>query len=349
MVPRGYIIGALSLVLLGALSCARIGFRSSLEGSDSSNTKDMAGRKGQSNSDDATPSPSSDAFITPRSQTLACSPWTGNWALTPPEPVEELNSPKNESELFLSADGLTAYFGSFRSGGKGGWDVYSAVRPDWNSPFKSISNYSTINTNRSEYKLTVTDDGLEAFLNVEWENGVGGADIWMARREDLSTPFEVDMFTLPDKINSADHDWDPFISADGLRLYYVTTEMSNSNEQQDIVVAQRATVLSPFGSPKLVEGLASTEDEDNPTLTADELVIVFGTNRGKPDGDKDIWYATRKERSLPFETPKPLDMLNTSAEERETYVTRNGCEVYFASNRNPSSQLDFYRSRFVGQ
>jgi hypothetical protein len=43
-------------------------------------------------------------------------------------PVTEVNTPANEGDPFITADGTTLYFDSDRPGGTGGWEIYSAVR-----------------------------------------------------------------------------------------------------------------------------------------------------------------------------------------------------------------------------
>ena len=99
-----------------------------------------------------------------------------------------------------------------------------------------------------------------------------------------------------------------------------------------------------FSAAPLVE-LSSSQVDDNPTLTSDELVFVFSSERPGGAGHKDLWYAVRSDRGAAFSTPRPLPVVNSTEDEGEPQIHPATCELFFSSWRG--SSLDIYRSRFV--
>ena len=71
-----------------------------------------------------------------------------------------VNTSRDENGLSISADGLTVYFGSARSGGEGDHDIYQATRPTVNEPFGDVMSLGPgINTVYDERPGHISDDG----------------------------------------------------------------------------------------------------------------------------------------------------------------------------------------------
>lgn len=257
--------------------------------------------------------------------------WTGAITLAPPVHLDALSSASTDIEPFLSADGLTLYFASSRDGGS---DVFNATRSSRSDTFGNVTRNLEVSTDTAaESRLALTADGLEAFLATDRAGGEGGSDIWVARRASTSAAFSPIDFQPLDVINSALNEWDPYPSTDGLRLYYIIQNWPAGLGGSDIVVASRASRAAAFSAPVAVGGVNSAAVDDNPAITADERVILFGSSRVGGQGGRDIYYAVRADASSSFSTPTPVPGLNTSDNEAEIYITPDGCEIYFASDR----------------
>lgn len=80
-------------------------------------------------------------------------------------------------------------------------------------------------------------------------------------------------------------------------------------------------------------------------MTGDELVILFGSDRPGGKGMLDIWYATRADTASAFSNATPLSTLNTADRESELYISPDGCELFFASDRpGGKGGWDLYRA-----
>jgi len=231
----------------------------------------------------------------------------------------------------LSADGLTLYFASNRDGGM---DSFTATRTSRSDAFGNVSKNLEVSTDTDvESRLALSADGLEAFLATDRAGGEGGSDIWSATRASTSVPFVPTDFQPLDVLSSDLNEWDPYPSTDGLRLYYIIQDWPSGLGGSDIVVASRASRAGAFSAPVAVGGVNSADTDDNPAITADERVILFGSTRTGGQGGRDIYYAVRADASSSFSTPQPVPGLNTADNDAEIYITPDGCEIYFASDR----------------
>jgi Tol biopolymer transport system component len=95
-----------------------------------------------------------------------------------------------------------------------------------------------------------------------------------------------------------------------------------------------ATPLGPFGAPVRLVELASISPEDDPTVTADGLEIIFNSSRPAPGyGNGDLWGATRSTTSMAFDTPILITELSTGFDETAPKMTEDGLTIYFGSDR----------------
>jgi hypothetical protein len=267
-------------------------------------------------------------------------PWDGDFTMTEPVAVTALNSAGEDTECFVLPDGRTLLFHTTRSDGLGAHDVYSAERAGPDAPFGDVVHLAEISTPAAEGHLA-TSDGLHGYFWSTRPGGLGSSDIWMVTRADRAAPFtNANAVNLP-VLNTAQSDYDPWPSADGLRLYYA--------QFGDLVVAERATPDGAFGPPSMLAGpgLATTGAEDNPALSADERFLVFSSTRPEGLGGRDIYYARRDDRTAPFSEPQLLPNVNGPFADWEACITEAG-ELFFSSDRPGGlGDDDIYRSRFV--
>ena len=140
--------------------------------------------------------------------------------------------------------------------------------------------------------------------------------------------------------------YDPELSADGLRLYYSWRE---GNAAQQIFMAERPSRSEPFASGVEVAGLDSEQSEADPTLSPDEQVIVFASLRPGGLGGTDLWYAVGSPGvGLTFDPPQLMPGINSAESDGETFLSADGCELYFSSRRPGGvGSADIYRARVL--
>ena len=153
-----------------------------------------------------------------------------------------------------------------------------------------------------------------------------------------SAPVNID--SLDSTVNSSVIDQHPAFSRKGLSLYFISDRTPGVGGL-DIWVCQRASVNDPWGPPQnLGPGINSSSIENSPTLSPDEHLLFFVSNRLGGYGGNDIWVSRRHNRRDDFDWGPPVNLgtaINTTADdEGPTYFDdeETGCSVlYFTSNR----------------
>ncbi len=193
-----------------------------------------------------------------------------------------------------------------------------------------------INSPRFEDHACISADGLEMLLaRVE----DGKSDIWFSRRSATTEPFGTAEL-LPKEINSPARESDPFLSYDGLSLWF-TSDRTREHEDTDIYVSRRANKSAPFESPERLGPTVNTsQGESSPFVTDDELTLLFG--RGTP---RQIYQATRPNRDAPFGRPKRLANINTGTWQEFPRLTRDGLNLILVASLADGQQYLWSSSR----
>ncbi len=146
-----------------------------------------------------------------------------------------------------------------------------------------------------------------------------------------STPAEI--VGLTNVYANVDYPW---VSADNLRMYYYSTELS----WRRLRMAERPSIAAPWLTGQEIEELNRLGRVANPTLTKDELTIVFsGLNLRGGKGYWDLWMASRSDRHAPFADVVNLGAVNSDAHDMHPALTPDGLTLYFASDRDDAFQV----------
>ncbi|MHC4434979.1 MAG: hypothetical protein ACYTBS_24340 [Planctomycetota bacterium] len=131
-----------------------------------------------------------------------------------------VNSSGSDRGPSISADGLSLFFDSERSGGSGGQDILVTTREttddDWGVP---VNLGPIVNSPIDEYNPDISADGLWLFFSSERPGGYGGSDLWVTTRETIHDPWGVPV-NLGPTVNNSAGDSASSISADGSILYF---------------------------------------------------------------------------------------------------------------------------------
>lgn len=96
-----------------------------------------------------------------------------------PSMVTELHGPTNDTDPVLSADGLTVFWGSDRSGGTGDVDVWQAQRTTPSGTFGQPAPVTSVNTAGFDSPSDVSADGCRLYLT---STRAGRTGIYVATR-----------------------------------------------------------------------------------------------------------------------------------------------------------------------
>jgi len=210
--------------------------------------------------------------------------WSESVDLGPP-----VNSSAYGGDPSLSADDLELYFNdgpppsmtgfTLRPGGYGGSDLWVSTRATkkdfWGEP-KNLG--PIINTSAFEGDASLTPDDLQMIFGSNRPGGYGDVDIYVTTRattdESWGTPINVGPV-----INTPAWDSDPEITPDGLTLLF-TSWQSGGYGGSDIWITTRATRNDDWSPPVNLGTIVNTTDEEgDPSLSADGSILYFGRGR----------------------------------------------------------------------
>lgn len=163
-------------------------------------------------------------------------------------------------------------------------------------------------------------------------------------------------------VNSAFADFDPFISKDGLSLYFAAGSARGGGFGAfDIWVSQRTSEDAPWGMPRNLGPIINTSAREfKPALSLDGHRLYFASNRPGGFGDVDLYVSRRKNKRDDFGWEAPVNLgsnINSAASEESPLALFEDeatgiITAYFASNRrDPTAgglgDYDIYASQQV--
>lgn len=235
-----------------------------------------------------------DIWVARRAATDA--PWEA-----PQKLPASINSTSNDRAAFESPDGHWLFFASDRLGGRGGFDLMVAWRPHthagppdfgWQDAVNLDSLGSTVNT-------PGFDSGPTAF-----EDESGGLHLYLVSNPAGTQNLLVDIYltvqradgsfgspALVGELNSAFNEGRPYVSHDGLEMYFNSNRPPGPTTQADIWFSTRATTTDLWSAPQIVPVVSTTANEITPVLSWDRTTLFFASNRSGNPGD--IFFSTR--------------------------------------------------------
>ena len=251
------------------------------------------------------------------------------------EPVN-LGEPVNGTAIDYganpSADGLSLYFCSNRSGsyGEGPCDLWGATRPTTNDPWQTPENLGpVVNSSAWDSGPSISADGLSLYFE---SNRSGIWDIWVTTRETKDADWG-EPVNLGPTFNSPTPDLGPCISADSLSLFF-DSGRDGGYGMGDIWIATRATIDEPWEQPVNMGPPVNTSDFDvQASMSTDSLAFFYSSNRS---GNIDLWYTTRTTVSDPWDPPTNMgNTINSSVAENYPKISADGKTLYFSTEELP--------------
>ena len=229
----------------------------------------------------------------------------------------------------ITRDGLSLFFTSDRPGGSGAYDLWVTTRTTIDDPWTEPANLGpTVNTSGDDWAQSISGDGLSLYFMSDRPGGEGEYDIWLTTRK---TTFDVWVppVNLGPPVNSSYVDANPSISTDGLELYFASNRPGGSGDK-DLWVSTRATADNPWRDPvNLGPVVNSGSNENYPDISADDLLLFFGSKRPGGLGQRDLWMTGRATKDEPWGTPVNLGAtINTSGQEAAPNISADGSTLY---------------------
>jgi hypothetical protein len=267
----------------------------------------------------------------------------GTLQISSVEKLDRVLTSSEDRDPWVSPNGKILYFASDRLGTN---DIFRSTRDDVSQPFDNairLDNLST--TTNNEDGASITAD--QTLLVLSRDSGPSGkAQILLTVPAVAPNDFPSPDTRLIGNVNENSADQrDPFLTADGLRLYLTVDPQGAALPR--IEVAARTDRNAEFSSPQPVPGINDLSINADPAVSVGELVLLFSSTRSGGSGLSDLWYARRQDANDPFGPPAPIPTVNSLAFENDPMLSADGCELYFSSTRGAGLDHDLYVAHVV--
>jgi len=204
---------------------------------------------------------------------------------------------------------------------------------------------SPVNTNRSDGTPCISPDGLSLYFTSN-RSGSRSHDLWVVTRsskeESWSSPAN-----LGTRVNSSSMDYFPSISADGLSVYFYSTR-GGGRGGGDLWVSKRPSTDAAWNyAVNLGPAVNSSAEDVSPNISADELSLMFASDRSGGHGNYDLYISTRSSRDASWTAPVNLGKpINSGYLDVAPSLSSDGLILFFHSIRSSGyGTYDLYYSR----
>lgn len=255
-----------------------------------------------------------------------------------------INSKDAEMFPWMSADDSTIFFTRRRNGSDE--DFYVAKLDTCGEWYTAENMGSPPNTPNQEAAQSISADGHYLFFmqcENRSENGwtAGGCDLYMSYRADS-------IWSVPQSfgatINTPAYEGMPCLSPDNRELYFVSNREGGYGGM-DIWVSRFENGL--WQRPRnLGPEINTSGDETAPFLHIDNNTLYFSSNGHIGFGGADLFFS---QKASDTSWAEPVNMgapINSPADETSLYISIDGKNLYFASDRDSvSGNFDIYRMK----
>jgi hypothetical protein len=248
---------------------------------------------------------------------------------------------EDEATPTFTEDLLHIYFSSSRPGGPGGEDVWFATRLTRFDAFDPPRLVPTVNSEQDETSPAISADGLTLYVGSDRPYGASqrNMNIWRATRESTKSPWGPLVYV--EGLNSDADDIPRPLAFDGLAMPLASRR---DGQEYQTYLGTRPGLAAEFDA---VEPLSELWAPGTSTLDAfmtnDGMMVFF--NREPAAGQGELYMAWRTSLQASFGEAVTLPFVNTSADERDPWVSADGERLFFASNRRDGEALDIYGTK----
>lgn len=249
-----------------------------------------------------------------------------NKPFPPPVPVTNVNSNQDDQDARLSGDGTTMLLASNRNvAGSMGFDLYIATRTPgqaFTTPVRiPKAGGGAVGGAGDQTGPSMSPSATTLYFAT---NETGPLRIHVSTRANDQAAFgDPGVWS----VSTGPNDRDPY--AVGNDVVYFASDRTGGALRVFRVIRANGV----WGSPQEQMAFGSQGIALQGVVTPDELTIFF---MGRPDsvGSFDIYTARRQNKTAPFPSPTRVDELSdTSSADAPSYISADGCTIYFSSNR----------------
>jgi serine/threonine protein kinase/Tol biopolymer transport system component len=243
----------------------------------------------------------------------------------------------------FSYDGLEVYTSILLENRPGetdaDWDLCVQKRVSADAPWSPPENLgSAVNSPKEDTAASISADGLVLYFSSNRAGGYGNGDIYITTRATKDSPWS-EAVNIGATINSSSGDAFPWISTDGLELYFGSWRPGGYGDI-DIYVVKRATADDPWEEPVNLGPTVNSEYGEYQLVVSPDRRLLFFTDNWlastRPGGysSQDIWMTKRASLSAPWETPVNLgSRLNEATWNFSPRISADGRTFYYNTAR----------------
>lgn len=250
-----------------------------------------------------------------------------------PVAVDVLNDPlAADDDPTLTGDMLEIYFASTRLGSE---DVFVSTRASVEDAWDVPVPVDALNSFAQETFPEVSADGLVILLASNRGGGMGGLDLYIARRGDRADPWPSPAPLAA--LNTASDDYGVTPTEDLDQLFLCRIEAGGLG-QSDVWQASLDVQTFVVG-PLMLQTELSSPLADCSSSTSPSVREIFVETTRPLDGmdflqDFDVWTATREDAADPWGAPVRVDEVSTSDfDDADPWLSPDRRTLYMASNR----------------
>ena len=261
-----------------------------------------------------------------------------------------INSPFDEYNPMISADGKTLAFTSRRKGNMGGFipeigvytaDIFSTMWRDtiWT---KARSVGATVNSDWDEETVGMTHDGNQLLVYFDNMEFFGDLGISMLKGRNWQKPI-----MMSPTVNGKTIENSACLSNDGQVLYF-SSDKKDGQGMSDLWFCIRQTT-GEWSTPQNMGPTINTKyDETDPYISLDGHTLYFCSKGHSSMGGFDIFYSSYDSGTSKWSDPKNLGYPINNADDQTSFsMTGNERYAYMASIRDGGlGDRDIYKISF---
>jgi hypothetical protein len=193
-----------------------------------------------------------------------------------------------------------------------------------------------INTDSNDTYAILSEDGLTMYFTSDRPRGLGGDDLWVAKRESLSAPWQTPK-NMRYPINTAANDSLPALSSDEHVMFFHSTRGGGCGAG-DIWMTRRHNARSEDWGPPVNAGcvLNTGFTEIAPAFFENpetgEVTLFYGSNRPGSE-DFDVYVSAVGEDGY-FGPGVLVPELSSPKRDTRTFFRKDGLEAFVTSDRD---------------
>ena len=206
-----------------------------------------------------------------------------------------------------------------------------------------VTRLKNLNSRASDFGVSwISNNYNEVLISSAREDGVSKEkdaitgqhfpDFYVAR-QNKQGEWEDPELVDEDILNSTGSEGTPFMNSKFNTLYF-TRCPNHKKRESGCQIMKSSRSGGSWSEPITVEikTIDSLDVVGHPTLSSDELTLIFASERRTGIGGKDLWISERESTSEEFGRPRNLGInINTESDELYPYL-RNDSTLYFASD-----------------